>query len=127
MHTTLRTGIKDLFFSPVQNGRQIMILVLVAFLLIFLPQQAINDWDLNTRGFWSDLPNTYANPNRVYPPWGLILMIPYYLMGVEGARFLSVIVIGLLVIRRGWSLSRFLAIVLSPYFFWTLAMSNMDV
>ncbi|MGE5265637.1 MAG: glycosyltransferase family 87 protein [Acidobacteriota bacterium] len=127
MPTTLRTSLKDLFFSPIQNGRQIAILVLVAFLLVFIPQPPVNDWDINTRGFWSDFPNTYADPNRVYPPWGLILMIPYYLMRAEGARFLSGIVMGLLVIRRGWSLSRFLAIVLSPYFFWTLATSNMDV
>ena len=127
MQTNATTDIKALFFSPIRDNRQIMALVFVSFLLIFVPQQQPNDWDLNTRGFWSDIPNTYLDMNRVYPPWGLILMIPYYLMRAEGARVCSGLVIGLLAARRGWSLSKFFAVISSPYFMWTLIKSNMDI
>lgn len=69
----------------------------------------------------------YRNPDRVYPPWGLILMLPYYLMRAEGSRFFSVIVIGWLVKRRAWPLSNFFIIVLGPYFIATMLKSNMDI
>jgi hypothetical protein len=127
MLQSVRTQTEALFLTPITTAKQVIVVFVVALLLILTPQNPAIDWDLNTRGFWSDFPNVYDNPDRVYPPWGLILMIPYYLMRPEGARFFSGVVIGLLVMHRGWSLSRFLSIVLSPYFLWTLAKSSMDV
>jgi hypothetical protein len=92
-----------------------------------MPKMYPIDWDLNTIGFWSNFPNTYVNPNFVYPPWGLILMAPYQLMQAEGARFFSVLVIGWLVHQQKWPLSKFFAVVLSPYFIVAMLKSNMDI
>jgi hypothetical protein len=115
------------FKTPIETWGQRAIIIIVALVFVFMPQHKPVDWDLNTTGYWSAFPNSYEDPTKVYPPWGLILMLPYYWMQPAGVRVFSVLVIGLLTIQRRWSLSRFFAIVLSPFFLITLAKSNMDV
>jgi hypothetical protein len=119
--------LKELLFTPIDNYRKYFIVFLIAVVFIFMFPGIPNDWELNTAGFWSDVLHTYKNPNFVYPPWGLILMLPYKFMRAEGARFFSVLVVGWLAIRHKWSLSKFFAIVLSPFFLFTMMKSNMDI
>ena len=119
---------KNLFLTPVSDQRQKLLILLVAVLFIFMPAQPTgNDWQINTEGLWDDLLHTYDNPDRVYPPWGLILLIPFYLMHIGGVRFLSVLVIGWLVKRRNWTIAIFFTIVFSPYFLNTMYLVNMDI
>lgn len=118
---------KNIFLTPVSTRPQKLIVLFVALLFIFMKKQYPLDWELNTVGFWSTFPNTYQNPNFVYPPWGLILMLPYKWMQAEGAKFFSVLVIGALVVRNKGSLSTFFAIVLSPYFIGTMGKCAMDI
>jgi hypothetical protein len=54
-------------------------------------------------------------------------MLPYYFMRAEGARVFSVLVVGWLSYQRSWSLSKFLAILLSPFFLVTMSKSNLDI
>jgi hypothetical protein len=117
----------ELFTTPISNARQWGVILFLAFLYIFIPQMQPVDWQLNTENLWSAGLNVYADPSKVYPPWGLILMVPYYLMRAEGARMFSVLVIGWSSYYHGWSLSKFLAIVLSPFFLVTMSKSNMDI
>lgn len=101
---------------------------LVAILYIWMPQSYPIDWYLNTHGFWSDIPHTYlSNRNFVYPPWGLILLVPYYLIQAYGARVLSVMTIGLLAYKRAWPFKNFFMVVLGPYFLVTMNKSAMDI
>lgn len=120
---------KQIFLANRFTWMQWSIILIISLLFIGMPQKPEgNDWELNTQGFWSDIPHTYLNnQNFVYPPWGLILLIPYYLMRAEGVRVLSVLTIGWLVSKRGWPLSHFLAMILSPYFLLTMSISNMDI
>jgi hypothetical protein len=118
----------QMFFTPPENRIQFIIIIIVGLLFIWMPQKPPIDWNLNTNGFWSNLPHTYQlNPNFVYPPWGLFLLVPYFLMSASGARILSVLIIGWLVQNRKWPMYYFFAIVLSPYFMVTMAKSNMDI
>ncbi len=122
------TQLKKTFTTTKYGLLQFSIILLVALLFIRLPQNLLNDWDLNTNNYWTDIPNTYLNnPNLVYPPWGLILLFPYYLLHTEGARALSVITIGWLAYNRKWSIAVFFLVVLSPYFLVTMTQSNMDI
>lgn len=123
----LSKEVVNIFSTPITSLYQWGIIIFVGFAFIYMPQHHPIDWDLNTNGFWSEGLRMYQNPNRVYPPWGLILMVPYYLIRAEGARFFSVIVIGWLVQKRGWSLLKFFTIVLGPYFLVTMTKSNMDI
>lgn len=101
---------------------------IVGLLFIGMIQKVPNDWDLNTKGFWANFPQTYLNnQNFVYPPWGLILLLPYYLIRAEGARVLSVLTIGWLIQRRKWPLFLFFVIVFSPHFLLTMQLSSMDI
>lgn len=118
---------RELFTTPISTGRHWGVILFIASLYIFIPQMQPIDWQLNTENFWSAGLNAYSDPSKVYPPWGLILMVPYYLMQAEGARVLSVLVIGWLSYHRQWSLSKFLAIMLSPFFLVTMSKSNMDI
>lgn len=118
---------RELFTTPIASRQQWGVILFLATLYIFIPQSPPVDWDLNTQNFWAAGLNVYSNPSAVYPPWGLILMVPYYLMRAEGARVFSVLVIGWLSYQRSWSLSKFLAIVLSPFFLVTMSKSNMDI
>lgn len=120
----------ELIFGSKRFGWiQWVFIILVALAFIGMPQKPQGtDWDLNTSGFWDDIPRTYLNnENFVYPPWGIILMWPYFWVGAGGARVLSVLTIGWLVHRRGWPLSSFLAVILSPYFLLAMSISNIDV
>ena len=119
--------IKELFTTPIASRQQWGVIIFVASLAVFMPQISPVDWDLYTKDFWAVGLDVYSNPDQVYPPWGLILMVPYYLMRAEGARLFSVLVIGWLSYRRRWSLSKFLAIVLCPFFLVTMSKSNMDI
>ncbi|MBT3240860.1 MAG: hypothetical protein HON98_13540 [Chloroflexi bacterium] len=123
----LTKNIKKIFLSPLNSFGQWVIVVIVAVLFIFVPQWYPIDWELNTTGIWSRFPDTYDNPNHVYPPWSVILMLPYYWIRAEGARIFSVLVIGWLTHRNQWSLNHFLAIVLSPYFLITMSKSSIDI
>jgi hypothetical protein len=118
----------DILVTPPNTLIQFLIILVVSLLFILMPQKAPIDWVINTRGFWSNIPQTYVfNQNFVYPPWGLILLLPYYFIHAEGARVLSVLTIGWLTHFRKWPFSLFFAIVLSPYFLRTMAKSNMDI
>ncbi len=119
--------IKDLFTTPIASSQQFGVILFLAFLYIFIPQKPPIDWDLYNENFWSAGLHAYDDQSLVSPPWALILTVPYYLMRAEGARSLSVLVIGWLSYRRQWSLSKFLAITLSPFFLVTMAKSNMDI
>lgn len=125
----IRNLLRQTFMTPPTSWMQVVIILIVGMLFIWMPQNPPPiDWDLYTSGFWSNFPQTYlASRNLVAPPWGLILLLPYYLMQAAGARVLSVLAIGWLTRSRNWPLSRFLAITLSPYFLWTMAKSNMDI
>ncbi len=119
---------RNIFLTTPTRWIQFAIVSAVAMIFVWMPQRTPIDWDLNLTGFWSNIPQTYLeNPNFVYPPWGLILLLPYYLIRAAGARVLSVITIGWLTHNRKWPLLLFFAIVLSPYFLVTMAKSNMDI
>ena len=78
----------------------------------------------------ADIPHglaVYQDPAYIYPPWALLLFFPYYLVTAAGARIVTVLVIGLLAQRRGWSLAQFLSITLAPLFLWTMVLSSADV
>lgn len=123
----MRTTLQEIFTTPVSSYRKKIIILVVAAAFLFFPQQEPIDWVLNAEHFWSDVAHPYANPDVVYPPWGLILMLPYQWMQAAGARFLSVVVIGWLVIQQKWSLLTFFSIVISPYFFTTMSKSSIDI
>lgn len=107
---------------------QFLIILLVGVIFIWIPQKPLIDWDLYTKGFWSNIPQTYlSNRNFVSPPWGLILLLPYYLIHASGSRVLSVITIGWLAYKREWPFLHFFLVVLSPYFMVTMGKSNMDI
>jgi hypothetical protein len=120
--------LKNTFLTPPNTVAQFLIIFVAGLLFIWMPQRPPVDWDLNTNGFWSNISQTYINNrNFVYPPWGLILMLPYYLIHATGARIFSVITIGWLAYIRKWPLSHFFIIILSPYFLITMTKSNMDI
>jgi hypothetical protein len=119
--------IKDLFTTPIVSRQQFGVILFLAFLYIFIPQIPPIDWNLYNENFWSAGLYAYNNQTIVSPPWAFILMFPYYLMRAEGARAFSVLVIGWLSYRRSWSLAKFLAIILSPFFLVTMSKSNMDI
>lgn len=121
-----------LFLTPVGTPNYLLwqmgLVLLVAICFIAMPQLPPIDWVLNTQGFWADIPHTYlSNANFVYPPWGLILLLPYYAIGAAGSRVLSVLVVGWLAYSRRWSFYFFFLVILSPYFIVTMSKSNMDI
>ena len=118
---------RDLFINPIQHQKQIFIYLFSSVLFIFVPQLPPSDWKLNTIGLFENFLSVYQNPNYVYPPWALIPLCLYRLIGSEGARILSVITIGLLCQQKRWSLFRFFTIVLSPFFLVTMTKSNIDI
>lgn len=115
-----------LFTTPVSTPQHWGIIVLVAVAFIFAPQFDYNDWERNTDGLRDGLA-IYDNENAVYPPWGLVLLWPYYFLTSPGSRVASVLVVGWLASRCRWSLDRFFTIVLSPFFIWTMLLSNIDL
>ena len=127
-YINILTLIRQIFFSSFYNWQQLILIFFVGLAFIWLPQQQPNDWELNTKYFWSNFPQTYLNnPNLVYPPWGLILLGPYYLIQASGARVLSVFTIGWFTYKRRFPFFYFLILVFSPYFLWAMVKSNVDI
>ena len=122
MPRTLRT----LFLTPIASHQHCGLILLIALAFVAVPQFDYNDWERNTEGLFDGL-HIYDNPNAVYPPWGLILLWPYYLLTSPGSRIASVLVVGWLAARRRWTVATFLSIVFSPFFIWTMVLSNIDV
>ncbi len=117
---------RAIFGAPVATYRQWVVIGVVALLFVFMPQLPNNDWQRNA----ADIPRglaLYQDPAYVYPPWALLFFFPYYLITAAGSRVASVLVIGWLAQRRGWSLGQFLAIALAPLFLWTMVLSSADV
>lgn len=122
------TSFSELFATPISNWQQGGIIFIIALSFIFFPQSPPSDWVLNTAGLWEDGLSIYkSNPNAVYPPWGSILLLPYYLLTAAGSRIASVMVIAWLCQRRRWSMMLFGAIILNPYFIYTMTKSNADI
>ncbi|MEK6222864.1 MAG: hypothetical protein N2D54_11515, partial [Chloroflexota bacterium] len=121
--------LKHFFLSPLSSIPYWWVfIVFVGFAYVFfMPQHPPMDWALYTNGLWSNGLDLYQDPSRINPPWGLILLLPYYWMGASGSRFFSVLVIGWLCRNRKWSLSHFLAITFNMYFIITMTKSNMDI
>ena len=123
-----RSSVLQILRAAPSSPMQLLLVLLVSTFFLWMPQSPPSDWELNTRGFWANMPQTYlVNRDFVWPPWGLILLLPYYLMQAGGARVLSVLVIAWLTRARNWPLSHFFAIALSPYFLLTMAKSNIDI
>ncbi len=120
--------LKELLSTPIVSYRHWGIIMAVALMFIFepLPSDFINDWDLITDEILLGF-SIYTDPNAVYPPWSLIVLWPYYFMTAAGARVASVLVIGWLAYKERWSLLKFGAVIASPYFLWTMRLSNIDV
>jgi hypothetical protein len=119
-------SVKEIFSSPVNSWRHWGIILVIAVAFAFMPQLPYNDWERNTADLANGL-NIYQNPNYVYPPWTLLMLWPYRLMTDVGARIASVLVVGWLAQRFRWSLIRLLAVVVNPFFIWTMLLSNADV
>ena len=103
---------RAIFTAPVASYRQWVVVGVVALLFVFMPQLPNNDWQRNA----ADIPRglaLYQDPAYVYPPWALLFFFPYYLLTAAGVRVVTVLVIGLLAQRRGWSLGQFLSIALA--------------
>jgi hypothetical protein len=124
--STPRRAPKSLFTTPIASYKHWGLIAVIALAFIFIPQLKPNDWERNTAGLLNGL-DIYADPGYVYPPWGPVLMWPYRLMSAPGSRVASVLVMGWLAQRRGWSLARFGAMIAGPFFLWTMVMSNVDV
>jgi len=124
---TLFLQMKALLSQPISSRKHWGFVCVVALLFVFIPQRTPNDWELNASGLWESGIHLYEDPNYVYPPWGLLVLLPYFAMTAAGSRVLSVLTLGWLCQRRGWTLSRLLAILVGPYFLWTMSLSNVDV
>lgn len=124
----LTTAFSELFTTPINNWWQGGVVFIIALSFIFFPQSPPSDWELITLRLWEDGFSIYlSNPNAVYPPWGLVLLLPYYLLTAAGSRIASVLVIAWLCQRRRWSMMLFGAIILNPYFMYTMTKSNADI
>ena len=96
-----RSWVLQMFRAAPSSRMQLLVVLLVSTLFLWMPQSSPTDWVLYTRGFWDNFPQTYLrNRNLVAPPWGLILLLPYYLMQAGGARVLSVLAIAWLLTRK---------------------------
>lgn len=119
--------IAALLTTPVDSIYHWGVIIVVALVFVWIPQvEPPNDWARNTAGLVNGL-NLYQDPGFVYPPWCLILLWPYRLITAPGSRIASVLVVGWLTAQREWTLLRFGAIVASPFFLWTMVISNVDV
>ncbi len=117
---------RAVFGARVASYRQWIVIVVVALIFVGMPQLPNNDWQRNA----ADLPlgtAIYHDPAYVYPPWALVLLYPFYLLTAAGSRVATVLLIGWLAQRRGWSLGLWLSIVISPLFLWTMVLSSADV
>lgn len=122
----MRILIHRLFVMPIASLQHWGLILLIALTFIAVPQFDYNDWERNTEGLFDGL-HIYDNPNAVYPPWSLVLFWPYYVLTSPGSRIASVLVVGWLAARQRWTVAAFLSIVFSPFFIWTMVLSNIDV
>jgi hypothetical protein len=53
----------ELFKTPIQNQKQVFIIVISSLLFIFMPQLPPSDWKLNTLGLFENFLGVYQNPN----------------------------------------------------------------
>lgn len=116
----------NLLQLPIHKPRAIGIVLVIALAVILTPQVDPTDWELNTK-YLVDGFDIYDNPDYVYPPWSLIFFLPYRWMTAIGARILAVLVVAWLAYRQGWTIGRFLAIILNPLFVFTMLFSNIDL
>lgn len=120
-------AVRALLTTPVDSPYHWGVIIVVALTFVLIPQlPPPNDWERNTAGLVHGL-NAYLDPGFVYPPWGLLLLWPYRLLTAPGSRIASVLVVGWLAAQQRWTLLQFGAIVASPFFLWTMVMSNVDV
>jgi hypothetical protein len=115
------------FKEPINSVQHWVLIGVIALLFILVPQMEPIDWDLNARPIIEKGFQVYSDQKYVYPPWALILMLPYYLMGAAGSRIASILVIGKFAQLKRWSLIKFLAVCLSPHLILALVKSNIDV
>jgi len=120
--------IKDLLTLPINSWQHWGIIIAISLVFIHnpFPQGYVNDWKLITDEILLKF-SIYTDPNSVYPPWSLIVLWPYYFMTAAGSRVASVLVVGWLATRERWSLLKFGAVIASPYFLWTMRLSNIDI
>ncbi len=120
--------IKNLLTTPIVSWRHwgVIIAISLAFIYNPFPPGFVSDWKLITDEILLGF-SIYADPNSVYPPWSLIVLWPYYFMTAAGSRAASVLVIGWLASRERWSLLKFGAVIASPFFLWTMRLSNIDI
>lgn len=117
---------RSLFLEPLHDSKQWGIVAITIIILIFTPQVSPNDWWLNTHNLPDGL-RIYDNPSYVYPPWALILLWPYRLMTAPGSLVATGLVVTWLCYRQRWSLWRYFAIRMNPFFLFTLMFSNVDI
>lgn len=115
-----------LWTRPLRTPRQLGVVLVILLVLGLTPSVTPTDWELNTADLWRGTA-IYENPSYVYPPWGLILLLPYQVIGVIGAKIASGAVVAALAWRRGWTLSQLLAVILSPFFVFAVMFSNLDL
>lgn len=121
------TTFKELMTSPIDTYRHWGVISVVAVMFVFIPQlPPPNDWQRITAGL-SDGLEIYSHSSRIYPPWGLFLLWPYYPMTAAGSRVASVLVMGWLCLQQRWTLVQLAAIIVSPFFMWSMMMSSLDV
>jgi hypothetical protein len=114
------------FFSLRLNHKfGLGIVIVIAMAVIFVPPGP-TDWDLNTTPLFQGL-NIYESRNYVYPPWSLILFWPYRWIMAAGTRVAVVLVIAALHSHRAWSIGRFLAVIMNPFFVFSMFYSNLDL
>jgi hypothetical protein len=101
------------------------IVFVIAMAVIFIPPGP-TDWQLNTTPIFQGF-DVYQSGEFVYPPWALLLFWPYRLLTAAGTRVATVLVIAALHAHRGWSIGRFIAVILSPFFVFSMFYSNLDV
>lgn len=116
--------LREFFSRPLSHRMGLGIVIVIAIAVIFVPPGP-TDWELNTNPLSQGL-QIYESHNFVYPPWSLILFWPYRWMTAAGARVAIVLVIAFLHAYRGWSIGRFLAVILSPFFIFSMYFSNLD-
>lgn len=121
-----RAVARDLFAEPLSHPAQWGIVAVVGLAFVFIPQlPPPSDWARNTEPVVSGI--LYANPDFVYPPWSIPFLWVYRLLSAPGSRLASVLVLGWLTALQRWPLWHFFLIVFSPYFLWTMTISNADV
>ncbi|MCU0497542.1 MAG: glycosyltransferase 87 family protein [Anaerolineae bacterium] len=115
-----------LLTRPLKTPRQFGVVLVILLALGLAPSVTPTDWELNTADLGRGLA-IYENPSYVYPPWALILLLPYQAIGVVGAKIASGAVVAALAWRRRWTLGQLLAVIVSPFFVFAIMFSNLDL